>query len=306
MGHFFLHTRIHPSPLPAPAGTRIYLKREDEAGYAVSGGKVRKMASLLPYLLDQGYREVAVIGSLLSNNVLAASQFLLEYGIRPTLFLKAARYRGPGNAFLTELLVPRSGWRVLSAEEWPRVEEIASEYASAQPHPVFVLPEGAFCAPALPGTLGLYPEIQAQEEALGLRFGHVFIDSGTGLSAAGLILGGSGEAVVHVVHMAMDAAAFEARLSVCREWSGLDGGLAYRSHIPQHARSFGSVNAGVLADVRRFAREYGLLTDPVYSAKLLRESLRIIGEEAIGGPVLLVHSGGCATLPGFYDRLREA
>ena len=301
----FLDTRIHPIDFPATAGTRFYLKREDEAGFAASGGKVRKLSSLIPFLQANEFREVAVIGSMHSNNVLALSQALLEAGLTPTLFLKEAHHSGPGNAFLTELLVPRDQWQLVSSAEWPSVEQLAQRYADGRAHKTFVLPEGSFCKAAFGGTLSLLPEIKRQEAALGLAFDHIFIDSGTGLSAAGLVLGEGEGPVVHVVHMALSAAEFDAVVEKCRPWANGRAGLPYRNWIPENARSFGSVNAGVLEDIRHFARKYGLLTDPIYSAKLIREALRIVEREKLKGNVLLIHTGGCSTLPGFYQKLKD-
>lgn len=302
MGHF-LNTRIERSNLPVPEGVQLFLKREDEVGFAATGGKLRKLSTLIPHLQAEGCREVAVIGSMHSNNVLTTSQFLLQAGIRPSLFLKEAHFDGPGNAFLTGILVPKSEWHMVPSADWDRVEAIAAEYAAAQPHPTYVLPEGSFCKPALAGAMGLWTEIERQSREMGLGFDHVFIDSGTGLSAAGLILGGEAGPMVHVVQMAMDAEGFEERMGKCKEWAGKQSGLPYRSHIPRNARSFGAVNATVVQDILYFAREHGLLTDPVYSAKLFREALQVIEDESLQGNVLLIHSGGCSTLGGFYDRL---
>lgn len=300
-----LHSRIHPLSVPEIA-TPVYLLREDETGFAVAGGKRRKFGSLVPWLQAEAFEQVVVIGSLHSNNVLAAAQFLLEAGIQPILFLKQAHFEGPGNAFFTELLIPRSEWQIVEAKDWPQVESLAHDFARTQDRKTFVLPEGAFCPAAFQGCTGLGLDIAAGEAQLGIQFERIFIDAGTGLSAAGLLYGSPDRNwQVEVVGMAMEESEFRDRLDQCRSW--LDQAveaLPWRFHRPQNARSFGAVNQTVLRDILAYARRFGILTDPIYTAKLFRESFRLLEHEAPSGPVLIVHSGGGSSISGFYERLR--
>ena len=297
-----LHPRLHRI-FPEGISNEVYLLREDEAGFAVAGGKRRKYAALVPWLQEQGYAQVAVIGSLHSNNVLAASQFLLEAGLRPVLFLKEAHFEGPGNAFLTELLVPRSEWHLVPSPDWPNVNELAAEFAAAAETPTYVLPEGAFCEPAFWGTTGLAEDLRELTVRHEMEVERVYMDAGTGLSAAGLIWGG--EWPVRVIGMALSAEEFEAVVVRTGSWYAPGQKVpVYDFQRPRNARSFGAVNQTVLRDLVAFARTHGVLTDPIYSGKLLREAFQDLRESPAKGPVVLVHSGGASTLAGFYDRLR--
>ncbi len=339
------HTRIHSIPMPVLQGGQVFLKREDEAGYAVAGGKMRKFASLIPHWKKAGIKKVFVIGGSQSNQVLAASQILRQEGIDFQLVVKEGHFEGPGNAFLTELLVPSAEWVQVNSAHWPQVEKIASEMADAADVPAFVLPEGAWCPEALPGTFSLARDIAHQvlprtfPQAPGFnRQGiqtltplpdHIFIEAGTALSAIGLLMAlpvyfePAQLPEVHILLMAMDQAEFEERLKEAAGWvkQGLAGrGLAsgigpvldldlnplpsYLLHIPSNAKSFGSVNRTVLDSILLVARKYGVLTDPVYSGKLFYETERIVNSAGIGGNILVIHSGGQSSLPGFYDKMK--
>jgi 1-aminocyclopropane-1-carboxylate deaminase len=77
----------------------------------------------------------------------------------------------------------------------------------------------------------------------------------------------------------------------------------YELYLPSNAKSFGSVNAGVLQEVVHWARSDGIVLDPIYSAKLFYEAKKIIQQKNLQGSILLVHSGGQLALCAYHDLL---
>lgn len=302
-------SRIHPLPLPSLHGNSVFIKREDEVGYALSGGKLRKFASLIPFLKREGFQQVIVIGGSHSNQVLAAVQLLRQAGLGFQLFLKEGHHEGPGNGFLIEMLVPRSEWTVIGSKAWPDVEALAHDFAASQTEKTFVLPEGAWCPEALGGSLSLGKEILEQGE-----FDHVLLEAGTGLSAIGLLISlamSPQPPAVHVLLMAMEAEEFGQRLATAMEWTRQhypqwvpDDLPAYKTYRPENAKAFGSVNTTIIKSILESARKYGILTDPIYSGKLFLEAERILASEPIEGNILLIHSGGQSSLPGFFEKFK--
>lgn len=304
----FPQTRLHRLEVADQKGCRIWLKREDEAGGTIAAGKFRKFASLLPWLKLQEVQQVVVIGSAQSNQVLAAAQLLPQAGIKPIFFLKQGNHNGPGNAFLTRLLSSEAIIRQFEAREWHGVEAVARTFAEESESKTYVLPEGAFCPPALPGTFSLATDLlQNLEEHPGIQPRHLFVDAGTGLSAIGLLMGLAradlaSPPMVHIVGMAMDQPAFEARLATAFGWpEAYPEVIPYHYSQPQNAKSFGAVNATVLNAIQRYARDWSVLTDPIYSAKLFWEAERIIKEDELEGDIVLIHSGGVNSLMGFFS-----
>ena len=308
--------RIHTIPMPVPGGGQVFLLREDEAGYALAGGKLRKFASLLPAWRKQGIEEVFVIGGSQSNQVLAASQVLTQQQMRFQLFVREGHFQGPGNQFLSRILVPEENWNWIPGADWPQVEALALEKALGHERSVFVLPEGGWCPEALPGVMTLGREFAplSNEEFPN----HIFIDAGTGLSAIGLLFSLSMGLPpdrwpeIHILLAAMTPAEFQERLSEAQSWLGGLGGSLPEAGLPKYqlfqpftARAFGAVNATLLSAIIRVARTYGLFTDPVYSGKLFLEAERRIEEQGLAGNICVIHSGGQSALPGFYDRLTK-
>ncbi|MEM6268604.1 MAG: pyridoxal-phosphate dependent enzyme [Bacteroidota bacterium] len=309
-------TRIHPINLLPQHPAHLWLKREDEAGYAVAGGKLRKFASLLPYLQREQFDAVLLVGGASANHTVAALQLLRASGIEPITFTRALPRSNAGNHLLFRLLTAGKDVRTF-ADETARqsaIHEVQSTLEAAGKR-TFLLPEGAFVPESLPGAGSLADDIQRNERAHHLQFNHIFIDSGTGLSAAALILGlqnAGHPAQVHVVEMAHTDARHTLRpvLDQCQQWRRAAGlnvpeldAERYRSYPPVTARAFGSVNRTVFNAIHRYAREFGVLTDPIYSAKLFLTAEKIISETDLRGNILLIHSGGAQTLPGFAARL---
>ena len=282
----------------------IFTKREDETGFAISGGKKRKYASLLPFLLKNGHQSVVLGGSAASNNIAGLAQLLIENNIKPILLLK--RGNAPvnkGNLMLTSLLVPETQIIWLEREEWKKAETIAR----LRFPDLFWIPEGACCAQALPGAMTLIDDIQRNENEIGLHFDHIFIDSGTGLSAGALVLGNSrreNPAQIHIVLCAGDEGHFKGQLALLQKWKNQffpeNQPLAssFNCYYPATAKSFGSVNQTVLSEIQRMAREEGILTDPVYSAKVFYTVRQLFKSHDYQGNSLIIHSGGCVSLFG--------
>jgi 1-aminocyclopropane-1-carboxylate deaminase len=66
-------------------------------------------------------------------------------------------------------------------------------------------------------------------------------------------------------------------------------------------KSFGGTDRTIFRVINSIARNDGILTDPVYSAKLFITAKQAIQDLSIDGNILLIHSGGTLALSGFMD-----
>lgn len=307
-----VHSRIHPlKSFPS-----CYVKRDDELGFGISGSKMRKFRSLIPYLKLNSYCEVVVIGGAYSNNVLGIIQLLIENGLKFKLFLRGDPIQKPiGNALWIKMFAERSSIKWISRKEWPDVENIARKYAQNEidsDKKIYILPEGAFVPEALPGSVTLSLDIVRNEQQSGNTFNHIFVDSGTGLMAIGLILGHAWmevSSLIHVLLLADEGIVFRKKLDEMHQKfehllnKQFDFHENFIIHTPKTGASFGSVTKQTLTTIKQIAMVEGFLTDPIYSAKLFCESKRLITQNAYEGSILIVHSGGGLSLSGFQDKL---
>lgn len=313
-------SRIHP--LPSSADASLWIKREDELSSGISGSKLRKYASLIPSLRAQGVEEVGLIGGPNSNNLVGLLQILKENNIRPWLFLREAGDETKlGNALFMDLLCPRSNQRIISRADWPQAESIALGFLQQRRRKTLLVTEGALQLESLPGALTLAQDLLRNERSCGLRFENVFVDSGTGMTAIGLILGlayldsAADSRHIDVTLIAGKQKDFEGNLETFQKQLAEALRLGSPSlpklafHSPVTCPSFGSVKPSLFKACREIARAEGLLMDPVYSAKhyLTAQRIRADREEsgaAISGQKsLFIFNGSPLGLCGFQRQL---
>ena len=292
--------------------TDLYIKRDDELNFGISGSKLRKYASLLPFLKKQN-KTVALIGSPYSNHILSLTQLLKQTGIPYQLFLEKTHTSNyTGNFFFLSLLTSKDEiiWIDKTPElllsSWTRELEIKHKKE-------FVwIPMGGCMPEALPGAFTLSLDILENEKELQTEFSHIFIDSGTGLTAAALILCHAyfqKKTKIHVVLVAGEKAAFEKQLLSFKSTlenlveEKLSDITNYRLLKSITAKSFGSCNSTVFKTIAETARSEGFFLDPLYTAKLLLTAKDTIKKESLEGDILWIHSGGALSLSGFQDSL---
>jgi 1-aminocyclopropane-1-carboxylate deaminase len=314
MAPFSRHSRIHP--LRSFSQGRCFVKREDELGFGVSGTKVRKYISLLPAILQDKPDEAVVIGSAYSNHVLSFSQLLRENGIEPILFLLGdAAYKMQGNLLYSSLIVDRKNIHWVARSKWFGIDQIAETYSqerAQQNIKTLIVPKGGNCSAALPGALTLALDILRNEEEAGMTFDHLFIDSGTGLTACALLLAFAylhKPIFLHIVQIAGEEEEFLDVLEERRKdfemllGESVHFPTRFKLYTPSIAPSFGAVNTTIFKTIVEIARTEGFLTDPIFTAKIFYEGKKILAEHAIEGNILFIHSGGGLGLTGFQEEM---
>ena len=314
-------SRVHR--LPALEHRQVFVKREDELSCGISGSKLRKYASLLPFIMGQGISEVALIGGPHSNNLVGLLQIFKERGIDPWLFVReAGDAELKGNALIINMLLARPEQLIrIKRTRWSEAPAIAQAFLDErrrQGAKTLLVPEGAALFESLPGAMTLAADLLRNEAELGRPFRHVFLDSGTGMGAIGLLLGlalmdvNPSDRLVHLTLIAGDERdflrtlrTFEARLrdALPSERFTLPQ-IVF--HHPPYARAFGSVTKRLFEDTRRIAQEEGILMDPTYSVKHYLSMRSALASIPASESALFIFTGSALGLVGFQDRLADA
>ncbi|HFL3442601.1 TPA: pyridoxal-phosphate dependent enzyme [Legionella pneumophila] len=294
-----LSSRVHTLNHFPKQGVECYVKRDDELGCGISGTKIRKYSSLIPFLKAKRIRHLIIIAGAQSNNLLAGLQVARECQLKVTAFLiKPKHLKIQGNFKLSLLFLHENEIIWINREEWHRVNEFAEQYLKGLRETGYVLYEGASVPESMEGAMSLASDIKENEKVLGFIFDHIFIDAGTGFSAIALIRGFhklQHKGIIHVLLLADNETVFKKKLM---HWSEVNCDN-YTCFYPTTAKSFGSVNQTIKEEIKRLAYEEGILADPIYSAKLFYEARRYIEKYQLKGKALIIHSGGILTLPGF-------
>jgi len=159
----------------------------------------------------------------------------------------------------------------------------------------------------------LFFDILYNEKNEGVEFDSILIDAGTGFTAVVLLFANALLPVPKKIHILSQAASeneIEEMIVKVSKWLFQLSGAKwpkpqnYSVHIPRSNKKFGLPDQEILAFIRSFASEKGVLTDPVYSGPFIFEALKLIhsGEIETGKATLLVHSGGGTSLLGYSDK----
>ncbi len=315
-----LCSRIHPLKFITKSNSAIYIKRDDELGFGISGTKLRKYESLIAHIKQQSIKHAVLIGGAYSNNIVGLSQLLIEQNVRPYLFLrgdKAPSYKG--NFLLTSLLVSTDQIYWIKRADWEQVTTAAQTFLQSLPRSsALLIPEGACMVEALPGALTLGQDVVKNEYEHNLLFEHIFIEAGTGLAAIGLILSlaiTKRKIHIHILLLAMSQSEFLEKLHLFYQhlsptlyqqvaWESLVNNLHF--YTSATARSFGATNQTIFETIMRVARQDGILIDPVYTAKLLLMAKQVIlNTPAVSGNMLIIHGGGGLSLMGYQEKLEK-
>lgn len=251
----------------------MWIKRDDELGLGVGGSKARKYASLIAHACNHRPQYVVVEGSLNSNNVLGLLPLLFSYGLQVAIAVPHSHSPHLGNAPWVRAMCHGKVMHVSTTSgmdlQYYR-ERLASES-------IFVVREGACQVESLPGALTLAQEIIPLLEQEKQPIERIYIDAGTGLTAAALLLGLSHESIdipVYVTNIAGKAGEFEDTLKrISHEWQRFvylptaNPPGNFEVLTPPTARSFGSVNATIRREWLDQMAALHMPLDLTYTAK---------------------------------------
>ncbi len=304
--------------LPTSRAGPVFIKREDELNANSVGTKHRKYLSLLPTLEHNGYGRIILIGSAHSNNLAGLTQLLRSRGMDVSVLVKApGNSQLMGNHLLLTMLLPADRMEYISHGQWPQVMQIAEQRVAElnnQGISATVIAEGGYNQAVLPGILTLAADLHRNSRELGIDFMDIWTDSGTGVSAIGLLLGmrllGMTEPRIHVTLIAGSPDEFRERYEQFEQWlttlvqKPLPAGCPEVRFIqPVSAASYGSINKTILRESWRIARETGLLMDPVYSVKHFYTVKCEMERRPPTGPQLILYNGGTLAMCGFQSAL---
>ena len=193
-------------------GRGIWIKRDDLCGVALGGSKVRKLEFVLAEALDQGCDTVFTTGGAQSNHAALTAACAARLGMKCILLLKrrgVTEHRG--NLVLDELFGAEV--RLLDMDSYDEIyaemHRIGGTLEQAG-HKCCYIPVGASTALGAVGYVSGAREIAVQAMAAGVRLGHIVSATGSGGTAAGLLLGaGLFLPGVKVTGIAVDSSPFD-------------------------------------------------------------------------------------------------
>lgn len=299
-------------------GPRIWVKRDDMTGSAISGNKVRKLEFVLAEALAGGADTLITCGGLQSNHCRATALLGARLGLKVHLILRGElEGLADGNLFLNQLAgaeisaYPRREYQ----KRLPELMQKWQEHYREQGHNAFLIPTGASDYIGVWGYVNCARELSEQIAEQRLSPTAIIHATGSGGTQAGLT---AGVALfvpgVDVIGMAVcdDEAYFQNKVAAdLRDWQqvygvGLDtASLTVRVNDKYIGPGYAAAEPAVFAAIRRVAALEGLVLDPVYTGKAFHGMLKEIERGAYAGAsdLIFVHTGGIFGLLAQRDQV---
>lgn len=312
---------VFPTPLDAAPRLAqsigidaLLIKREDLAGPALGGNKIRKLELLLADAQAQGCDAVLTTAGLQSNFCRALAGTSARLGLHCALLLRgSAPNSATGNLLLDDLFGAEIRYLDVTDPWDPRaraaLETLAEDLRRRGHRPYLIHLPGQSAALCVEAWTRGAAELDRQFAAAGIDPDRLVVACGSGLTLAGLALGFrrvgrrcrvTGISVqqpaarlkswiVEAAGRASDGAGDGVRLSI-DSFDVLDGFIG---------PAYGVASPEAVAAVRLAARLEGVVLDPIYTGKAMAGLIAAArdGRIASSETVVFLHSGG---LPGLF------
>ena len=288
-------------------GITLYIKRDDLLHPEIEGSKGRKLAAIIPEILEAYPGGLLTFGGAFSNHLHAVAVAGKQFGFRTTGILRGEYpdMQNPTLQFCQQLgmrLIPMPKVQfdlIKSGED--------SDLKNSFPD-CYILPEGGNTPQAVTQCAAISTEILAQlppesaQQPL-----QICVPAGTGCTAAGVVLGldrpNSSVLIFPVSNHDFDRATILRLLPAQAE-------MGERFELVQDYTfgGFAKLNPAVMNFARQFFHETNILLDPIYTAKMLFGVYEMLASRQFQkeSSVVVLHTGGMQGWAGFKSRYGEA
>jgi D-cysteine desulfhydrase family pyridoxal phosphate-dependent enzyme len=305
-------TPFEPAPrLSAALGREIWFKREDLAGAALGGNKIRQLEWLLGEALAEGADAVLTTAGAQSNFCRALAGSAAKLGLACTLVLRGPPPPLQGNLLLDRVFGAEIRF-VAAADPWDpslaaALGEVADSLRACGHRPYAIHLPGASAPLAALAWAVAAEELDADWRAAGIDPAMIVVAAGSGLTAAGLALGLvrlGRRCQVRAVSVQQPADRLGPWIADVARRAAERAGWAMPPALPLVVDDswigpgYAVPSEESLAALLSVARSEGVVLDPAYTGKAMAGLIGALGRGALpGGPVVFLHSGG---LPGLF------
>lgn len=312
-----LEQRLKLANLPSPIyrldrtsqrlGKNIFIKRDDYTGSELSGNKIRKLEYSLFEAQKLGADVVITCGGIQSNHCRATAGASAKCGLKSHLLLRINEMPNiEGNYFIDKIFGAKISFcnpHEYSTSRDEIMQSIAQEYISKGLKP-YIIPEGASNAVGSLGYFKAFSEILEQEKELKLKFDTIVIATGSGGTYSGLwsanlyfnsnknILGFAVcDSSEYFKNRVLDISA-DIPLSQ-KDWRDKYGNTI-NFNDKYIGEGYAISKREELEFIYGFAKEEGIIFDPVYTGKAFYglQSEILKGELKESENILFIHTGG--------------
>jgi len=296
-------------PIAQKYGVDIFIKRDDLIHPEISGNKWRKLKFNIEKYHQNKYDAVLTFGGAYSNHIAAtaASGQLLKI---PTIgIIRGDELTEHSNATLKNaseqgmklVFVSREKYR----ERYERIyhEELRSQYGN-----VLIVDEGGA---NFHGVLGCAEILKEIEQENNLIPDYIYTASGTGTTAAGLLLSASEKTKIVSVPVFKNGGFIANEVSDLLKQFLLDENdfnekiNAFSMHLNAHFGGYGKYNTELIDFINSFYSVTKVKLDQIYTAKMMFALFQDLEANKIEkeSKIVVLHTGGLQGLSSIKDKL---
>lgn len=263
----------------------VYIKREDLLHTEYGGNKWRKLKLNIDHFVKEKYQTLITFGGPFSNHIAATAAICRDHQIPCVAFVRGT-FEDPTNPTL--LKAKQDGMHIIHVSKEDYKLKGKSQFISEQIkkfNQPYLIPEGGSNLLGIDGMEDLADEINEYP----VLFDYIFIASGTGATAAGLIKHNSTGATICVINVLKYRTLntfIESKIGATdTPWKILS---------QYDFGGFAKTTAQLLTFSNHFYNKYKIPLDPIYNAKMIFALNSEIEDGHIPNDsnVLCVHTGG--------------
>lgn len=287
-------------------GHRLWIKRDDLTGCALSGNKVRKLEFIAAHAIDNGYDTLITCGGLQSNHARATALVGAQLGLGVHLLLRGQEpAEHEGNLLLDHL----AGATVSCYPPRQYLSEIDSlfsqwqAYYAERGHKALAIPTGGSDGIGAWGYIAACEELARDFEQARIEQAHIITASGSGGTQAGLTLGASLHelpATVWGVNVCDDEQYFLDKVATdARDWQQRYPDVPAVEVQPRVIDGYVGAGYGIASEevfdlIGQLTALEGVILDPVYTGKAFAGMVAEIAAGRFEGcrDLVFMHTGG--------------
>lgn len=301
-------------------GPRIWMKRDDLTGCALSGNKIRKLEFTLARVFKNNCDTVITCGGIQSNHCRTTALLASKLGLRCILLLRGKKKpRYVANTLLDVL----SGAEVHYIETKLYQTHLNSllieqkNKSDGAGHKSWIIPTGASDGVGIWGYINATRELHADIKRLSITASHIITATGSGGTQAGLVLGCMLSGLKYTVtgiNVCDDTQYFQKKIKEdIQDWQHLYDPLKKHdiTNIPINmidgyvGDGYAKASPDIFETIRWLAQSEGILLDPVYTGKAffgLTEEIKK-GRFSKASDIVFIHTGGIHGLYAYQDSI---
>lgn len=274
-----------------PSGLVVSVKRDDLIDPYISGNKWRKLKFIIEDAIKHQKSHLVTFGGAYSNHLVATAAAAARFNLMATAFIRGEKIE---NEML--LICKLFGMKLIfiDRECYKNKRQLFKQYFDHDESAYFI-DEGGASFEAVKGCAAIIDE-------LSIVYDHIFCAAGTGTTAAGLLKGLNRHQLstkLEIVPVLKGAEFIEKEINHYeKDISKLN------LHLNYHFGGYAKTTPELLQFLSKLSSSTGMLTDPVYTAKLFFaiDHLAEIGYFKKDAKILAIHTGG---LLGIFGKRNE-